>query len=79
MPATTTPHKLTKLCFATRLFNLSLLNIRQIQHFQYLCAGNVSINPLKQYANELNKQETDIWEAFANFANGFPQNELNNK
>ena len=45
----------------------------------YLCAGNVNINPLKQYANELNKQETCIWEAFANFANGFPQNELNNK
>ena len=56
-----------------------MLNMRQIQHFQYLCKGNGNINPLKQYANELNKQETDIWEAFANFAKGFPQNELNNK
>lgn len=33
--------------------------MRQIHHFQYLCIENVSINPLKQHANELNKQETD--------------------
>jgi len=37
----------------------------QNHRFRYLCAGNVSINLLKQYGNELNKQETDIWETFA--------------
>lgn len=53
------PYKSAKFCFATYIFNLLKLNMRQIHHFQYLCIENVSINPLKQHANELNKQETD--------------------
>lgn len=59
------PIESAKFCFATHLFNLSLLNMGQNHRFRYLCAGNVSINLLKQYGNELNKQETDIWETFA--------------